>query len=144
MKRSGRVHILVVLAVVAVVVFGFLIFFSGSGPTQTASDFLIALAKGDVDKLTELSYPDEPQDKMHAEWANSVEQAKYYRFIYRLVNTESASDDQASVNIKLEPNIGQPEDHQYMQDFGIPLKKYNGQWKVLSKQLPRDMYPFLP
>jgi hypothetical protein len=121
MKLAGRVSVLAVLAIFAVIVGGAVIVLltTGESPESAATSFLSALAKGDINELTNLSYmanqsPEEVKKKW--DFAENVA-GPYYRFAYRVTGSNQADANDAvkvgdkwkvdvrSVNIELFPAL---------------------------------------
>ncbi len=144
MKRAGRVHWLVIVGVAGVLMLVGLFAMSTGSPTATAADFMLALAKGDANKLTDLSYiGSSNRDQLHKDWDFAVNQAgKYYRFRYALKDEHLQSDSQASVRMEVERNYGSQ--GSYPEPFELPLRKENGKWKVVVQGISHEMYPALP
>lgn len=143
MKQSGRAHPLILAALLGIVVVIALLFMGGEDVGATGARFLSSLAKSDAKTLTELTYLDGRDPKQIEEnWKKSLELAKYYRFRWKIVSTSMTSDKIASVKIQVIRNSDSP--GSYEENYGLPMVKENGRWKVQVSGLSRDMYPFLP
>jgi hypothetical protein len=143
MKQSGRTHPLILVAALGVVVVLVLLMFSGESLTAVGAQFLSALAKGDAKTLTDLSYLDnKSKDEVQKEWEASVSAAKHYRFQWKIVAANQADERTASIKIQVTRNSDSP--GAYEENYGLPLVKVDGHWKVIYTNLGREMSPFLP
>ncbi|MBN9501888.1 MAG: hypothetical protein BGO01_09580 [Armatimonadetes bacterium 55-13] len=143
MKRSGRASIVIVLmvAVVAAVVVLFLL--AGDSPSAVAGRFLGALAKGDEKTLAQLSYMDgRSEQEMEAEWKETYENAKYWRFVWKINDTKEQDANNATVILGWYKNAASP--GTYEEKYELPLVKKDGHWKVDVLGISREMYPGLP
>lgn len=143
MKQNGRVHWLGLVALVGIIGLLVLIAFSGSSPASAAGAFMTALAKGDVDKLTDLTYQGQKtKDQIQKDWDFTVHKASpYYRFTWQMKDEHFMSDKEATVKMDLYRNLGPSS---YPEHFELPLQKVDGKWKIRVESINREMYPFLP
>lgn len=138
----ARIHIVVILGIAGVLISLFFIFFSGSGPQVAAVQFMSALGQGDADTLAKLTYdPDRSEAELNEQWQDSVKNAQYYRFKWRITGVSRPEDDVAIVVLAV---IRNPGASGYDEFFEIKLQKVEGKWKVALSSLSRDMYPWLP
>ena len=103
-----------------------------------------ALADGDVDKLTELSYLDSVSDeemKKKWEYTTSVVGPRYV-FQFSIEDSVLQSDDKAVVRMEL--TTDSDKNSAYADRFELELKKIKGEWKVSVAALDRAIYPGLP
>lgn len=143
MHRAGRVNLILIGLAVVVVFVGILAFAGRSGPTPSANAFLTALVKGDVDKLTDLSYYQGDRGKLKEQWDFAVHQAgKYYAFTWRVKDEKQSNDTNAAVQIDIVRNVRSGSS--YPENSEIPMVKVDGAWKVDVRSLDRDIYPALP
>lgn len=143
MKRSGRVSLvlIVALAVAAAVVALFLM--AGDSPSGVAGRFLTALAKGDTKTLTELSYMEGlSDDQIAAKWKATNESSKYWAFGYSIKDVKDQDANNSTVTLRwVKDAIGTaPEEIK----AELPMVKKDGKWKVDVRGMSRQMYPFLP
>lgn len=144
MKRTGRVHWLYLVGIAGVILLAILLLTSGSSPSAAAGEFMRALAKGDVNKLTELTYiKDKSSDQVRKEWDFAVNTAgPYYRFAYQLRDEHIQSDKQASVTMDFTRNFSAK--GSYSEHYELPLVKQDGKWKVVVPSISREIFPDLP
>lgn len=143
MKRAGRVSFLMLVGIVAVVGVIVLLFFGRANPTAAASQFMEALAKGDVPTLTRLSHMEgrTPEQVREAwEFTTSVP-GKHYRFVWNFTGQFQPNDTTATVSMRVWRNFGPAA---FDEKFELPLVKKDGQWKVDVREINREMYPGLP
>jgi hypothetical protein len=143
MKRTGRVSLLVLFAIIGVIVIVILSLFSGESPSDATTGFLTALHNQDVKRLVELSYvPPEAKATLKQQWEYSVNVANpTYRFGWRIIN-QTVSSDEATVKIGMTPNLGSP--GAFESPYDLHLVREDGKWKIEIFQLPRKIYPALP
>ena len=146
MKKAGRVSLLTLIVIVAVLVGSaiVLLLIVPDSPESAAKQFMSALATGNVDKLVSLSdLGDESPDQARKQWDFSVNTAgKYYQFVYS-VNSSSESDPtDASVKILMLRNPDKP--GSFQETFDIPMVKKGDHWKVDVRAMNRTIYPALP
>jgi hypothetical protein len=144
MKQSGRVNLLLLGAIVCIAVLGFVFLSGRESVTTVGSRFMSALAKGDVDTLTKMSYIDgESPDHIRKEWDFAVnEVAKHYRFTWRITSARETGKESAAVSMQVARNADSG--GAYEEKFELPLQKVDGDWKVDVTNISRDMYPGLP
>ena len=143
MKSSGRVSLVALLSVVAIGIFVSVFFFSKESLSSVGGRFMTALAKGDVDTLTKMSYSNKSPEEIRKEWDYTVHKAgKNYNFLWRILSATQADKDTASIRVGV---TGDPANgSSYEQNYGLPLVKVGDEWKVDIKGINREMYPFLP
>jgi len=143
MKRAGKAHWLVIAGLASLVVVAALFAFGRDSAGDAAHDFMSALAKGDVDKLTELSYyPGASKDELKKKWDFTVHKAgKYYRFLGRIVNVTQTDNENAAAVMQITRNA---DGGGYEEKFQLPLVKEGDEWKVDVRAISRSMYPGLP
>lgn len=145
MNQSGRVSPVAILAVLAIALFVFVIAFSKESLSTVGARFMGALARHDVDTLTELSYMGEKvtQDEIRKKWDFAVNEAgKYYRFRWVVVGSSEASQKDGSVRLQVTRNS----DNQggYEENFQLPMTKVGDKWKVYVPGISHEMFPGLP
>lgn len=120
-------------------------------PSAVAAQFMSALAKHDVNKLTELSYIGKTQpaeieaarEKLRKDWDFAVNTAgKYYTFAWRISASGVASSDHASVTLQIQKNI--TGDAPYDEKYELPMEKEGDKWKVVVGGISSEMFPALP
>lgn len=142
MLRAGKVHIIPILAAAGIVLLAVLLFLARESPISAADRFLVALGRGDVDTLMELSYFAGDKEDLRRQWEFATQEAgKYYRFRYKIRFAREVGDT-AAVSIEFERDAMSgasfPENRQ------IPMVRENGRWKVDVAAVTRDLYPALP
>jgi hypothetical protein len=142
MLRAGKAHWITLSGIVGVLVLVGVILFGGDSPTSVANRFLVALARGDVDTLMDLSYFEGDRQSLRIQWDYATKVAgPYYRFTWRIVTEKIASEQSAAVKTQFERDYGPGS---YPENIDIPLVKSDGRWKVDVRGLYRRMYPALP
>jgi hypothetical protein len=132
------------MAVVALGLVAFVAIFSREGLTPTANRFMDALAVGDIDKLTSLSYlGGKSEAQMRKEWQFATQVAgKHYNFMWHINSEQQDSPTAGSVKIIVQRNFGKP--GTYDENFALPMVNVNGHWKVDPTGISNEMYPGLP
>jgi hypothetical protein len=143
MRRAGRISLTwIIISAVVIFILG-LVIFTPQTPAFTAAQFMAALAKGDVDKLTEMSWMgDDPPADIKTKWQKTVEAGKYYRFVWELGDTFSTGDNSATVKMQVMRNAAQR--GAYADQFELPMLKMKGKWVVDVRAINRTVYPDLP
>lgn len=145
MKRAGRASALTIVALVAVVaVMGVLVWsFLGVSPRTVASEFMTALATGDGDKLTELTYMENTTpEEIRKKWDFSLSAGKHYLFIWKIVGDNQPDDESASIRLDITRNYASPV--AYAEKYDLLLVKRPEGWKVDVRSIKPTMYPALP
>jgi hypothetical protein len=144
MKRAGKVHWMVVIGLMGVLAIIVLLTMSKENPETVASKFLSALAIGDDEKLTELSYyPNGSKDELKRQWQFATKvAAKNYMFFWKIKFTTVADADTASVALEYTRNSLSPAS--YGENFQLPMVRDKGRWLVDVRSISREMYPALP
>lgn len=144
MRTAGRGNwILISLVSITLVIVG-LVAFSGESATAASDRFLVALAKGDAETLTDMSYftPERPREEVLKEWKKTLDIARYYRFAWMTKSSSSPGPGRAAV--KLEFTRDATQGSAYSEGFSIDLVQVKGKWLVDVRSLSREMYPALP
>jgi hypothetical protein len=145
MNQSGRVNPVTLFAVIAVVLFAFVILFSRESLSTVGARFMGALARHDVDTLTEMSYMGDgvSKDEIRKKWDFAVNDAgKYYRFYWKVLGTNQSSEKDAAVRLEVTRNIDSGS--AYEERYQLPLIKVGNDWKVFVRGINREMFPGLP
>ena len=138
---------LAVLAIAGMIVAS--LFFAKEDPQAVGGQFMDALARHDVEKLTALSYtgkttPSEVEaekKRLHDEWNFCVNVAgEHFPFLWKISNSTVATDGQATVTVQV--TKGGPMG--YEEKYELPLEKENGKWAIIPGQISRTMFPSLP
>ncbi len=143
MRRAGRVSPLLLGVVVAIVALVVILFLGQKGPAETGSRFMDALARGDVDGLVATSYaPGKSQDELRKDWEFATKSvAKHYMFYWKVTSSSQTNDTDAVVRLAVQKNYGPGS---YDENYGLPLHKVEGDWRVDATGISREMYPALP
>lgn len=144
MRTAGRVSLLLIAGIACVLLVVVPFFLAGDSPTSAASRFMILLAKGDAEGLTDMSYlGGTPREEMLKQWDFTVhDAAPYYRFTWNIHRTDLPNANSANVAIGVQRNAGTS--GEYEENFGLPMIKVDGKWKVDVRGINREMYPDLP
>lgn len=143
-RNAGRISPLTVFGVAAVALVGVGLFVAQESVTTVGSKFMDALARGDVDRLTEMSYmSDLPKEEIRKRWEFAVHTAApYYRFTWAIAGATETADGGGSIRLKVTRNIDAGGG--YEENFQLPLVKTKEGWKVDIRSISREMYPGLP
>lgn len=144
MKITRGMNLVYLGLAIIVVMISIFLFLGRGSPEEVTNQFMTALAKGDVDKLVDLTY-DRGGDKaeLRKEWEFATHDAgKYYAFRWRVISEAQSSDTEANVELGVFRNALNR--GAYEERFGVALLKQNGKWKVDVLALNRQMYPALP
>lgn len=144
MRQSGRVTLQAILGVFAILAIFIVVFFSKESPGAAAARFMDALARSDVDKLTQLTVlGDKTPEQIKKDWAFTTGVAgKYYSFKWRVASSRQIDDNTGNASIMVERNYGNGSS--YEEKFDLDLSKVNGAWKVNVGAISRELYPGLP
>ena len=143
-RRRRRLNPFVIVGVVCILILLPLFCISRKSPGAYAADFMTALGNGDVNKLAELSIIGNDDLATRKKlWQESVDNAKYYTFTWRITNETDLSDTEAAVTLQMRRNLqlkmGEDEE-----PYQLKLIKKDGEWKVLVDGMNREIYPYLP
>lgn len=142
-RQGGRVSFVGLLAVVGAVIIGALLLFTKEGPAVNGGRFMDALARGDVQKLTELTYlGKKAPDAIRSDWELTTRIGKHYIFRWRIVDAKESGPTTGALRVMVERNL--LSGGSYEEAFGLPMVKENGKWLVDVAGINREMYPALP
>ena len=147
-RQSGKFSL---LGLAAVAIFGMIVaslFLVKEDPSAIGGQFMDALARHDVAKLTELSYisPDTKdveaeKKRLHDEWEFAVNVAgQHYPFVWRVTSSNTQTENEASVTMMVTRGGAGG----YEEKFELPMEKVNGKWLVNVGSISRLMFPSLP
>lgn len=146
MKQAGRVSLLSIIVIAAVLIGGavLVLLHSSDSPESAAATFMTALAKGDVNTLTNLSYvTNETPDEIRKQWDFAENHAgKYYCFSWEMTSSLQSDASNAAISMQFVKNLGKPAS--YPETVNIPLVKDQGTWKVDVAAVDRTLFPALP
>lgn len=119
-------------------------FLFSDSPGQTASRFMVALATHDNAELARLSFIEGvTEEELKKRWEYSTEVAgKHYRFRYDIKSVTKSGDTTASAELLMVRNAD--ETSAYEENYGLPLEKVDGQWKVDLIGIDRRIFPRMP
>lgn len=144
MNRYGRVNLLAIFCVVALIVFVGVVFASKESLSSIGGRFMTALTKGDVDTLTKMTYlGTESPEQIRKKWDEAVNVAgRYYNFTYKVTAADTADANTGSVRLSIVRNANQP--GSYEENFALPMIKVGDEWKVDVRSISHEMYPDIP
>ncbi|MCH8977879.1 MAG: hypothetical protein IH945_01375 [Armatimonadetes bacterium] len=144
MQRSGRASPILIVVVAFVVGLLVMVLTVGESPTSVASRFMAALAEGDAEALTDLSYlEDVPREEMLAKWEYTTGVvAPHFPFAYEIKGSSKPSDDKAIVWMMYTVNAGMSAS--YPARYELELHETDDGWKVDVFAISRTMFPGLP
>ncbi|MCH7945513.1 MAG: hypothetical protein IIC73_05790 [Armatimonadetes bacterium] len=144
MQRSGRVSPVLIVAVAFVVGLIVMALTVGESPTSVVARFMAALAEGDAETLTDLSYlEDVSREEMLAKWEYTTGVvAPYFSFDYEIKGVSRPSDDQAIVWMMYTVNAGMR--GSFDERFELELHSTDDGWKINVFAMSRQMFPGLP
>jgi len=138
-----RFNPIITLGLLGVIAIPIILFLLGQSPEAAAKEFMAALAKGDVDKLTEMTYLPEPESDIKSQWKHTFEtSARNYVFGWQFGSTEKDGSDRAVVRVTITEFRG-PETHGN-DEANLPLIRKDGKWMVDMRSLSRSFFPGLP
>jgi hypothetical protein len=143
MRNSGKISLLSLFAIVALVMVAVVLIFSKKGPGNAGGQFMDALARGNVNELTQLSYlGNTPKSEIKKQWDFSTGVAgRHYNFSWSITAATSVGDS-GSVQMSVYRNVTSP--GSYAENFSLPMILVNGEWKVDVANISRELYPDLP
>lgn len=143
MRRTGRVSPIAILVVLGIFALVALLFFSTESPAATGTRFMNALAKGDVNTLTETSFVSgKSTEQLRQDWEFATQTAaKHYMFRWKVIEARTLDDDTGTMRVQVERNFGPGS---YEENFGLQLRKIDSKWKVDAASISHEMYPGLP
>ena len=148
-RQSGRISLLGLGAIAIVALIVASLFLAKEDPAAVGGQFMDALARHDVDKLTELSYVNatDPhaieveKKRLHDQWDFSVNVAgKHFPFLWKETSSSIATDTHATVALQVTRVEANSTDEKYE----LQLEKVNGKWFVDVGAISRAMFPALP
>lgn len=148
-RKSGKVSILGLGAVAMVGLIVASLFFAKEDPASIGTQFMDALARHDVEKLTSLTYigksnPTEfeaEQKKFHDQWDFCVNTAgEHFFFRWKIAASSTASPTSGSVTVMVE-KVGPGS---YEEKYELPMEKEGDKWKIDATSISRTMFPGLP
>ncbi len=144
MNRSGRVSLLGVLGLLSIVLVLGILFMSRESLTSVGGRFMSALAAGDVETLTKMTYLGKRSpDEVRKQWDFAVNKAgKYYNFRYKITASRQADANSGTVTMQIIRDADNPSSYEEKRE--IPLLKVGEDWKVDVANISRDVYPGLP
>jgi hypothetical protein len=151
MRISGRVNFLALGAILMVGLMVAAILLAKETPQTAAVNFMDALARHDVKKLTELSLINESdpaaaeakRKKLEKEWDFSVNEAgRHFPFTWRVTSANATTETTGTATIQMLQDAVNPAS--YEMKFDIPLEKEGGKWKVDVGGISKLMFPALP
>ena len=144
MRRSGRASPLLIVTVAFVVGLVVMTLTVSESPSSVARRFMAALAVGDAETLTDLTYlEDATREEMLAKWEYTTGVVgPYFPFRYEIKGETRPSDDQAIVWMLYTANAGMS--GSYPDRFELELHSTDDGWKINVFALSRKMYPGLP
>ena len=138
-----RINPIIFIGVLGLVAIPIIMLMLGQSPQSAANEFMQALAKGDVDKLTEMSYLPDPSRPLRDQWKDTFDlYAKDYIFGYEMGTSEKMGPNDAVIKVTIVEFRG-PEMHEN-DTANLPLKRVDGKWKVALRDLSRTFFPGLP
>ena len=148
-RESGKIGILTVAAIVIVGMIFVSFLFTKEDPASVGSQFMDALARHDVDKLTELSLvgktdpskAEAERNKLRDQWKFCVETAgEHYSFAWKITGSNNATEDHATVIVQINKGGANGYDEKYE----LPLEKVSNKWLVEVRGISKTMFPGLP
>lgn len=145
MRQHGRVNLVALIGVSTLLLLGAAL---GSALlreslSSSASKFMDALARGDAETLTDLTYRgDSSREQILDQWKFATQVAgKHYMFRWQILDEKQTDEDQGTVQMFIWRNYGPSS---YEEKYGLELRREEGKWKVDVSGIARNMYPALP
>lgn len=144
-KETGRLRfdLVAIFLVVSVFVVIAVLSLAAQSPEAAADEFMRALAKHDVDTLTEMSYLPDADPPLKEQWQTCVKRAKHYVFLWEYYGIKRISDDEASIRLAIMEFRG-AQGGAEGEEVELPLIRHEGRWKVDLTSLSRRFFPALP
>ena len=148
-RQSGKISLLSLGAVAIVAMIAASMAFAKEDPSAVGAQFMDALARHDVDKLTELSMVSKTdpagieaeKKRLHDDWAFSVNVAgEHYPFTWRITESAAATDTHSAVTVQITKLVA----NDYEEKYELTLEKVNNKWMVDVGAISRTMFPALP
>ena len=148
-RQSGKISLLSVAVAAIFVMIIASLFLAKEDPQAVGAQFMDALARHDVDKLTELSFTGktDPQEvaaekkKLHDQWDFCVNVAgQHFGFLWKVSAATLATDNHGSVTVML-TKAGPSS---YEEKYELPLEKEGGRWVIDAGAISRNMFTGLP
>lgn len=142
--QAGRVPIGTIAIAFSLIVAAGAFYFSKESVETAGAQFMDALARGDVAKLTELSdIPGRTPDQIRNDWEFAVNKAApYYRFRWEATGGDENGPDRGYVRLKVSRNVDSG--GSYDENYQLPMRRINGRWKVAVAEISPEMFPALP
>lgn len=141
-KQAGRISFVLLASILSLLLVLVLFLFNGKNPATTATEFMSALAKGDIKTLSKLSIiKGKSEPEIEQAWAKTFDYSKHYLFQWNIISTD-AEGDNANVHLQVTRNALRT--NAFEENFGLVLYKKDGDWKVDVLQINREMFPNLP
>lgn len=144
MMQSGRGNWLLISVVAVLAAIGVVIATAGETPTTATARFMTALAKGDAQTLTDMSYfnPPRSREQVLEAWKKTLQYGKFYVFSWRVTEDTRPSPGHAKVGLQVAKDANSQ--MAYEEPFSVDLVQQNGKWLVDVRSISRPMYPSLP
>jgi hypothetical protein len=148
-RQLGKVSILSLAAIVIVGMIVASMVLAKEDPSAVGAQFMDALARHDVDKLTEMTYTGQTDpnkiaaDKkvIREQWDFSVNTAGlHYPFHWTISGSMTGQDSHATVTVQINKGGANGYDERYE----LPLEKEGEKWKVDARAISRTMFPAMP
>lgn len=144
MHLAGKISATLIVIVAFVIGLVAMSLRPNESPTLAGAQFMAALAEGDAEALTELSYRDDlSKEEMLEMWTYTTQVvAVYFTFTYGITGESKPSEDTAVVSMDYAKRAGMS--GSYDERYELPMKLVDGKWKVEVFALNRKMFPGLP
>ncbi|HZH97642.1 MAG TPA: hypothetical protein VEX38_01610 [Fimbriimonadaceae bacterium] len=145
MRRAGRASLVSILVIVCLLGVISLLFLPKDSAASTASQFMSALAAGDAEALTELSYMgSSTKEQIRPKWEYVVKvAAPYYRFVWQIEGVTKITETEAGARLAMYQ--GQTKARPGTEErYTLPLIKIDGKWLVDVRSINPKMFPALP
>lgn len=120
-----------------------LFIFGKDSAGQTATEFMTALAKGNVDKLVDLSYYGTgSKEDLRRKWDFAVHRAApHYVFSWKITNVVESDPKNAAATVMINRTY---DAGGYEEKYQLPMVLVDGQWRVDVRAINHSMYPAIP
>lgn len=141
-RAAIRVNPIIVIGVIGLIAIPIIMLMIGQSPEAAARDFMNALTKHDVQRLTQMSYLPDADPPLEQQWKLAFERAPNYVFGWQMEGSDKLGPDQAVVKI-LVIELRGPQLHENP-TVNMPMVRRDGEWKVDLRSLTREFFPALP
>ena len=134
---------MMVLGLASIIGLVLALFVVRGNPGETATKFMDALARSDLETLVEVSYiPGTSEAQLREKWEKTLHIGRNFAFTWQILSQTQNSDTSAVAFMTILPDLNNPQAFELK--IQLPMELVDGEWKVDLRRVPRDIYPALP